>query len=328
MPDTAAPQSDSASKTGLVADKISRDHDTGPRHPERPERFDAVVNALESAGLIEGLTKIPPRLATDDELALCHTRGYVDLARRDITAGASHLSTGDTTIGPGSLKVALNAAGSVLQAVDAVMAGEVANAFCVLRPPGHHATPDRGMGFCIFNNVAVAARYAQQRHGVERVLIADWDVHHGNGTQDIFYEDPSVFFFSTHQSPWYPGTGRINEMGAGAGRGTTVNCPFPSGAGRDEILGAFRTKLLPAACRFRPDIVFISAGFDSRFGDPLGEFTLDDGDFRDLTSMIMKVAEGSAGRRLISVLEGGYNLDGLGSAAAAHVHALSTHSST
>ena len=325
MPDaTAAPQADSVSKTGLVADEISRDHDTGPRHPERPERFDAVVNALKSAALIESLTKIPPRLATDDELALCHTRGYVALARRDFTAGASHLSTGDTTIGPGSLKVALNAVGSVLQAVDTVMAGEVANAFCVLRPPGHHATPDRGMGFCIFNNVAIAARYAQQRHGVERVLIADWDVHHGNGTQDIFYEDSSVLFFSTHQSPWYPGTGRINETGAGAGRGTTVNCPFPSGAGRDEILGAFRTKLLPAARRFWPDIVFISAGFDSRFGDPLGEFTLDDGDFRDLTSMMMEVAEGSAARRLISVLEGGYNLDGLGSAAAAHVRALSS----
>ena len=171
----------------------------------------------------------------------------------------SHLSTGDTTIGPGSLKVALNAAGSVLQAVDAVMAGEVDNAFCVLRPPGHHATPDRGMGFCIFNNVAIAARYAQQRHGVERALIADWDVHHGNGTQDIFYEDPSVLFFSTHQSPWYPGTGRTDETGAGAGQGTTVNCPFPSGSGRDEILSAFRTKLLPAARRFRPDIIFISA---------------------------------------------------------------------
>lgn len=325
MPDAAtAPQSDSSLQTGLVADEISRNHDTGPRHPERPERFDAVVNALKSSGLTEGLTKIPPRLATDDELALCHTRGYVALARRDITAGMSHLSTGDTTIGPSSLKVALNAAGSVLQAVDAVMAGEVDNAFCVLRPPGHHATHDRGMGFCIFNNVAIAARYVQQRHGVERVLIADWDVHHGNGTQDIFYEDPSVLFFSTHQSPWYPGTGRINETGAGAGRGTTVNCPFPSGAGRAEILGAFRTKLLPAARHFRPDIIFISAGFDSRFGDPLGEFTLDDGDFRELTSMMMEVAEGFASRRLISVLEGGYNLDGLGSAAAAHVRGLSS----
>ena len=325
MPDAdAAPQSDSSSKTGLVADEISRDHDTGPRHPERPERFDAVMNALESEGLIQVLTKIPPRLATDEELSLCHTRGYVSMARRDITAGMSHLSTGDTTIGPGSLKVALNAAGSVLQAVDAVMAGEVDNAFCVLRPPGHHATPDRGMGFCIFNNVAIAARYAQQRHGVERVLIADWDVHHGNGTQDIFYEDPSVLFFSTHQSPWYPGTGRTDETGAGAGQGTTVNCPFPSGSGRDEILSAFRTKLLPTARRFRPDIIFISAGFDSRFGDPLGEFTLNDGDFRDLTSMMMEMAEESAAHRLISVLEGGYNLDGLGSAAAAHAHTLSS----
>ena len=308
--------------TGIIADEISREHDTGPRHPERPERFDAVVDSLRSAGLSDTLHRIMARRATDDELALCHSREYITLARDDIAAGAPHLSTGDTTVGPRSFEVAITAAGGVLQAVDAVLAGTVRNAFCVQRPPGHHATPGRGMGFCIFNNVAVAVRYAQKTRGIERVLIADWDVHHGNGTQDTFYHDSSVLFFSTHQSPWYPGTGMPNETGEGAGLGTTINCPFPSGSGRDEILGAFRDKLLPAARAFRPDLVFISAGFDSRLGDPLGEFTLDDNDFRELTLLMMEVADISADGRLISVLEGGYNLEGLGSAAAAHARAL------
>ena len=334
MPDTALTQatptkatstqaSTSPAKTGLVADEVSREHLTGPRHPERPERFDAVMDALEAVGLTKTLTKIPSRHATKDELALCHGREYISLVHDEIAAGASFLSTGDTQLSPRSLDAALSAAGSTMQAVDAVMAGEVRNAFCVLRPPGHHATPDRGMGFCIFNNVAVAARYAQKRHGVERVLIVDWDIHHGNGTQDTFYSDPSVLFFSTHQSPWYPGTGMHDEQGEGAAKGSTINCPFPSGAGRDEIVGAFGTELVSAARRFRPNLVFISAGFDSRLGDPLGEFTLSDDDFRELTSLMMEVADVSSGGRLISVLEGGYNLDGLGSAAAAHIRALS-----
>jgi len=208
--------------------------------------------------------------------------------------------------------------------VDAVVEGRAQNAFCVVRPPGHHANADRGMGFCIFNNVALAARYAQRRHGLERVLIADWDVHHGNGTQDIFYADGSVFFFSTHQHPWYPGTGSAEETGEGAGRRTTLNCPFPAGSGRAEILGAFQQKLLPAARNFKPDLVLISAGFDSRAGDPLGGFTLSDGDFADLTALLLEIAGSYAGGRLVSVLEGGYSLEGLAAAAEAHVKALVT----
>jgi acetoin utilization deacetylase AcuC-like enzyme len=280
------------------------------------------MNALQKKGLAGRMVRLERRAATEDEILLCHTRGYLEIVKRDLAAGTRLLSTGDTRVGDHSLEVALEAAGGVLNAIDAVMGGRAKNAFAAVRPPGHHATPDRGMGFCLFNNVAIAARYAQRRHGAEKVLIADWDVHHGNGTQDIFYRDPTVFFFSTHQSPWYPGTGMEWETGEGAGRTTTLNCPFPAGSGRKEIVGAFREQLLPAARRFRPDLVILSAGFDSRQGDPLGQFTLSDADFADLTTIVREIADAWAQGRLVSVLEGGYNLEGLASAAATHVAAL------
>jgi len=309
--------------TALIADRKYRDHLWGRDHPERPERYDAVMDALERRGLMEGLLRIPARAATLDELGLCHTTEYLRTVRHDVDCGRTYLSTGDTDITPNSWEVAALAAGGALNAVDAVCRGDAANAFCALRPPGHHANAARGMGFCVFNNVALAARYAQRRHGVGHVLIVDWDVHHGNGTQDIFYSDASVFFFSTHQWPLYPGTGRIDETGEGPGRGTTMNFPFPSGAGRREILGAVQDALVPAAENFRPELVLISAGFDSRAGDLLGRFTLSDRDFGDLTCAVMAIADRYAGGRVISLLEGGYNLEGLGSAAAAHVSALS-----
>jgi len=305
-----------------MSDEKYREHLKGCDHPERPERFDAVMGALGRAGLIEKTARVPSRDATEGELVLCHTPEYLRIAKRDVLWGQPYLSTGDTDITPNSWDVAVRAAGGVLNAVDAVCRGSVKNAFCVVRPPGHHANAGRGMGFCLFNNVAIAARYAQRQHGVSRVMIVDWDVHHGNGTQDIFYADGSVFFFSTHQWPLYPGTGRADETGEGPGAGTTMNFPFPAGSGRKEILGALEASLIPAAERYKPELLLISAGFDSRIGDLLGRFTLTDEDFADLTRAVMEIADRHAGGRVVSMLEGGYNLEGLGSAAAAHVGAL------
>jgi acetoin utilization deacetylase AcuC-like enzyme len=312
--------------TALLSGSIYREHLANrPGHPERPERYDVVVRALEKSGIAQELRPIQPRAATEDELLLCHTSKYLRIAKRDVDAGLPSLSTGDTDIGPNSWDVASHAVGGVLNAVDAVISGQARNAFCAVRPPGHHASASRGMGFCLFNNVAIAARYAQRKHGLERVAIVDWDVHHGNGTQDIFYSDPSVLFFSTHQWPLYPGTGRADETGEGRGEGTTMNFPFPAGSGRAEILGAVRDSLIPAVDEFRPDLLLISAGFDSRIGDLLGQFTLTDDDFADLTIAVMEMADRHAAGRVVSLLEGGYNLSGLASAATRHVETLACH---
>jgi acetoin utilization deacetylase AcuC-like enzyme len=311
-------------KTGLACDPVCREHRPGWGHPESPERLDAVLRGISEAAPAGALEPLAARAATDDELALCHTRGYIEWVREDILSGESSLRTGDTNVSARSLDAARAAAGAGLAAVDAVLEGRVRNAFCAVRPPGHHASSDRGMGFCVFNNVAIAARHARRRHGVERVLIADWDVHHGNGTQAIFYEDPTVFFFSTHQWPCYPGTGRASETGAGPGRGYTLNCPFPAGSGRAEIVGAFRDRLVPAMRAFKPGLVLVSAGFDSREGDTLGRFALTDGDFAELTGIVMEIAAEYAGGRLVSMLEGGYDRPGLAAAAGAHVRRMTS----
>lgn len=304
-----------AEKTALVSDSLFKLHDTGAGHPEQPARYDAVMDALVELGA--AFARVPVRPAAEDEIALVHTRRYIETARRNIEAGRTELSTGDTAVSARSFEVALAATGGVLNAVDAVVTGAARNAFCAVRPPGHHARPDQGMGFCIFNSIAVAARYAQRHHGLSKVMIVDWDVHHGNGTQDTFYDDASVFFFSTHQWPWYPGTGPASETG----KGNILNRPFAAGAG-PEILLAFQEDLRRAADRFRPELVLVSAGFDSRAGDPLGGFTLTDDDFGELTRLMLGVAAEHANGRLVSVLEGGYNLKGLASAAATHVGEL------
>lgn len=309
-------------RTALIADERVRKHDCGPQHPESPARFTAILDQFESSGLLDRLEHVPSRRATDDDLSLVHPRSYLDLVRREIAAGKTQLSTGDTDINPESDEAARIACGGVLSAIDAVCTGETVNAFCVVRPPGHHATVDRGMGFCLYNNIAIAARYAQKTYGLKRIAIIDLDVHHGNGTQDIFYSDDSVLFFSTHEWPLYPGTGSLNETGEGAGAGLTLNRPFPAGSGRKEILSALEDDFLPAAENFRPDLVLISAGFDSRKDDLLGHFQLTDADFSDLTDLLTDLAARHCNGRLVSVLEGGYNLSGLAHAAEAHVRAL------
>jgi acetoin utilization deacetylase AcuC-like enzyme len=299
-------------------------HEPTSDHPEAPKRLVAVMDAVRALERLGRLSVVKPRPATGEEVQLVHSSQYVNEVRAEIAAGRRMLSTGDTEISAGSFGAALAAAGAVVSAVDAVANGSTRHAFCAVRPPGHHASQSRGMGFCVFNNIAIGARHARRRHGVERILIADWDVHHGNGTQEVFWSDGSVLFFDTHQHPWYPGTGSPDETGDGSGRGLIVNRPFPAGAGRKEILGAFRDVLVPAAERFKPQLVMVSAGFDSRNGDPLGRFTLTDQDFAELTDVVVEIARQHAGGRLVSVLEGGYLLDGLARAVGAHLNRLAT----
>lgn len=320
-PDNAASQ---ASRPGalLISDPRYTLHETGPGFPEAPDRVGAVLTAIKARVPDSAYQTIVPRAADDELLRRCHTAAYLDIAKRDIASGAPQLSTGDTMICPASWDVATLASGAVCNAVEHVLDATASHAFCVVRPPGHHAESNRGMGFCILNNIAIAARHAQAL-GAKRVFIIDWDVHHGNGTQEIFYTDPSVYVYSTHQSPWYPGTGKADETGDAEGKGTTRNRPFPSGSGREEILEqAFKNDLTQEVRAFSPDIILISAGFDSRINDPLGQFTLNDIDFADLTKHVAELAYTHCEGRLVSVLEGGYNLTGLGSAAAHHFQTL------
>jgi acetoin utilization deacetylase AcuC-like enzyme len=304
--------------TALVYDEISRCHVPTLRKLECPQRYDAIRAAIAKSSYFPALRPFQPRPATADEVLACHSSSYLARARREIESGAVRLSTGDTYICRKSLKAAYYASGAACVAVEAVLSGQAKNAFCLTRPPGHHATADRGMGFCVFNNAAIAARYAQRQRHVGKVLIIDWDVHHGNGTQDIFYEDGSVFYFSTHQSPWYPWTGSKTETGRGKGLGSNLNCPMPRGAGRKEFMAAFHHQLAPAVDRFKPELIILSAGFDARHGDPLGRLELTDDDYRDLTGLVLEMARQHAEGRVVSILEGGYNLNGLASAAAAH----------
>ena len=307
------------------------DHLTGTGHPESPMRLSAILQALKASYLLTSETSLEPREASRKELLLCHTADYIDIVKENIrqtslygmTEGSFTLSTGDVQISPGSWEAALLAVGSVLEGIDAIMTGKAKNVFSAVRPPGHHACSNQGMGFCIFNNVAIGARYVQQKYGLKKVLIADWDVHHGNGTQEIFDEDPTVFYFSTHQEGIYPGTGLASEIGKGAAAGTKLNFPIAPGTqSREKVLKAFQESLVRAMEIFRPEFVFISAGFDSHYADPLGAFNLTEQDFTELTYLLKEIADHYANGRLLSALEGGYNLGALAQCAVEHVKSL------
>jgi acetoin utilization deacetylase AcuC-like enzyme len=311
--------------TGFLYDETMLRHlPAHGTHPERPDRLLAIRAGLAKAGLLRHLHRLPARRASRDELALVHEQAYLDLVERELGAvtGLHNLSTGDTLASPGTLEAAKHAVGGVLSAVDAVMAGVVKNTFCAVRPPGHHATASRGMGFCVFNTVAIAARYLQRQHGASRVLIIDWDYHHGNGTQDIFYNDGTVFYFSTHHREAYPRTGDEAARGAGAGLGKVLNVSMKPGAGDAEFLRVYEYQLLPAARSFRPDFILISAGFDSMRGDLLGQFDITPAGYAALTKQVKQLAHELCRGRIVSALEGGYRLDGLAASAAAHVQAL------
>jgi acetoin utilization deacetylase AcuC-like enzyme len=287
-------------------------------HPERPDRLRAIERILE-AEPFQMLAREQAPAASLEAIALCHPMDYIE-GIRDATPkeGLVRLDA-DTTMSPGSFEAALRAAGGAVRAVDEVMSESVANAFVATRPPGHHAETAVPMGFCLFNNVAIAARHAQSQHGAERVAIVDFDVHHGNGTQDIFWSDPSVMYCSTHQMPLYPGTGAVSERGE---HNSIVNAPLRPGDGGDQFRAAFETAILPRLRDFRPDLVIISAGFDAHMRDPLANLNLTEPDFAWATQKLMEIADQSAQGRVVSVLEGGYDLEGLARSVAAHVTAL------
>ena len=318
----------SVTRIGLYQHADCGRHDTGWRHPEHQGRLRAVMQALERAlpELHEHIEPIGAEHAAPALLELAHTPEHIRAVREACEeAAASHgiLSLdADTVVSPASWDAAMAAVGCATQAVDAVLAGRHASAFCAVRPPGHHATPDRAMGFCLFNSVAIAARHALTHDGVDRVLIVDWDVHHGNGTQDIFYEDPDVFFLSMHQHPLYPGTGAASETGAGEGEGTTLNLPMAPGQPPEVYVEAFLEGVDRALENFAPDLVLISAGFDAAEDDPLGGFTLREEDFRALTLGVIERTRGTAGGRVVSLLEGGYNPQELGRNVVTHLKAL------
>ena len=301
-------------RVGLFEDPVYREHDAGAGHPERPERLVAVEEAVRRADPEGELLVRAPRPATGEELRAVHGAGTVD--RVAATEGRGGPLDPDTGTGPRSYAVALRAAGAVAGAVDEVLDGALDRAFCSVRPPGHHATRQRSMGFCLFNNVAVGAARALDR-GLERVAVLDFDVHHGNGTQDIFWSDPRVLFVSSHQFPFYPGTGAVDEVGEGEGRGFTVNLPMPAGLGDGEYARVWREIGEPIGRAFDPQLVLISAGFDAHEDDPLGGMAVTAAGYAELADVCVSLADGAAKGRVVAVLEGGYSLEGLGQGATA-----------
>jgi len=315
-------QSQRTKKTGFVYDPIYLDHKTTPGHPESPERLVKIVEKLKAEGLYSQLVELKPIPATLDWIRTVHSPEYTERAQKSCEGGAGYLDSLDVPISRRSYEAATMAAGGVLTAIDAVMEQKITNAFCAVRPPGHHALENKAMGFCIFNNIAIGTRYIQQKHQLPKVLIVDWDVHHGNGTQATFYDDPNVLYFSVHQYPFYPGTGSQVEKGSGKGLNYNINVPLPAGSGDDDYVSAFEETLAPAALAFSPDFVLISAGFDAHKDDLLGGMKVTKHGFARLTQIAKSVAEKCCAGRLVSVLEGGYGLEGLAASVEAHIRVL------
>lgn len=304
--------------TGLFSHSACFAHDTGEGHPECPERLRAVLARLEAEEFLYLDRREAPR-ATAEQIARVHPGDFVDRVLRSIPTNGLRYVDGDTVVSPGSGEAALRAAGAVCAAVDAVMQGDLRNAFCAVRPPGHHAEPDQAMGFCLFNNVAIGAQHARAQWGLQRVAVIDFDVHHGNGTQAAFAADPDLFYASTHQYPLYPGTGAQHEKGVA---GNIVNMPLRAFAGSADFRSAVEKVLLPKLEGFAPELVLISAGFDAHISDPLAQLQLLDQDYYWITEQLLAVAAKTASGRVVSALEGGYDLNALASATAAHVRAL------
>ncbi|MCX6011547.1 MAG: histone deacetylase [Chloroflexi bacterium] len=294
---------------GYVYHPIYLEHDTG-EHVESAARLEAIISYLEKTGLKSKLTLIEPRPATVDEIALVHQRQYIKEIEEKAASGGGWLDP-DTVMSADSYEVARYAAGGVIRAVEAVMGGEVSSAFALVRPPGHHATSGQAMGFCLFNNIAIAARYALEKYSLERILIIDFDVHHGNGTQEAFYDNPRVMYISTHQYPFYPGTGSLDETGTGAAQGTTINIPLPAGCGDGEYLAVFEQVIVPAARRFKPQFILVSTGYDGHWADPLAMMQVSVSGFARMVGIIKGLADKLCGGRLALTLEGGYHLEAL-----------------
>jgi acetoin utilization deacetylase AcuC-like enzyme len=297
---------DAGMKVGLVYDPIYLEHDTGD-HVENSQRLVAAMVYLKETGIEEKLTCLPSRPALLKELEMIHAPEYISYVKSKAEKGGGWLDP-DTVMSPKSYEAALYAAGGFMMAVEAVMKGEVDNAFALVRPPGHHATYDQAKGFCIFNNMAIAAKFALNKFSLNRILIADFDVHHGNGTQDAFYADPRVLYFSTHQYPFYPGTGWMDETGTGEGEGTTVNFPMAAGWGDEEYLRAFNEVLVPVARRFQPQLILVSAGFDAHWADHMAMMRVSVKGFAQMAMILKELAAEVCQGRLVFTLEGGYNL--------------------
>jgi acetoin utilization deacetylase AcuC-like enzyme len=308
--------------TGLVRSSECRAHDPGPGHPESAERLVAIEERLQAVGLWSALDVAAARPAEREDLLRIHAAHYLQRVEERIARGADWVDSPDANVSLASWRTALLAAGGALEAVDRVQEGRWKNAFVAIRPPGHHAEENLAMGFCLLNNVAIAARHLQAKHGLERIAILDWDVHHGNGTQHLFERDPTVFYASLHEYPHYPGTGSKSERGLGAGEGATLNCPMPPRSGEREWLAALEGEILPALERFRPEFVLVSAGFDAHRRDPLSSTELDESSFAAMSARALELAARYADGRLVSVLEGGYDLDALARSVEAHVAEL------